>query len=90
MLTDLLSYKLGSAARKRQAAEVTASLTWGWLPALSLCVAGALLLTAYANNLARAGVPEAAGLFWASLLVLLIPCAARLCAPGAARDLLAA
>jgi hypothetical protein len=85
MLTDLLSYKLGSAARKRQAAEATASLTWGWLPALSLCVAGALLLTAYANNLARAGVPEAAGLFWASLLVLLVPCAARLCAAGATR-----
>ena len=67
----------------RQAAA--ACTNWGWLPALSLCAACALLLAAWANNLARAGSTWAGGLFWAGLLVLLLPCAARLCAAEAPR-----
>ncbi|MDZ4721514.1 MAG: hypothetical protein SH847_23875 [Roseiflexaceae bacterium] len=63
-----------------------AGVTLGWLPALSVCSALALLLVAYADTLARTGSSWAITLFWIGLLLLLVPCAARLCAANAARS----
>jgi Family of unknown function (DUF6541) len=88
MMVELLRYRQRRGAQASTIARdsrVAASATWGWLPALSLCGACALLLAALADNLARADSPWAVALFWSSLLVLLVPCTARLCAAGAAR-----
>src|SRR5689334_11982262 len=62
-----------------------ASASWGWLPTLSLAGAGGLLLVALANNQARAGAAWPDALFWAGLLLLFAPVAARLLAPEPAR-----
>lgn len=59
--------------------------TLGWLPALSVCGACALLLAAIANDLARNRSELAPTLFWTSLLVLIVPCAARLSARAPSR-----
>src|SRR5687768_12183211 len=59
----------------------TPAASWGWLPALSLLSAFALLLIALANNGARAGAAWSDVLFWAGLLLLFVPAAARLVAP---------
>jgi hypothetical protein len=64
-------------------AETAAS--WGRLPALSVLSALGLLLVALANNGARAGAAWSDVLFWAGLLLLFVPAAARLIAPAAAR-----
>src|SRR5262245_49739248 len=64
---------------------VAPTASWGWLPALSLLSAFALLLIALANNGARAGAAWSDVLFWAGLLLLLVPAAARLVAPEAER-----
>lgn len=62
------------------------SASWGWLPALSLLSAFALLLIALANNGARAAVVWSDVLFWAGLLLLFVPAAARLVAPEPERS----
>lgn len=71
-------------AASAEAADATGA-SWGWLPGLSVCAATALLLAACADTLARAGSPWATSLFWASVLGLLVPCAARLCASAPSR-----
>jgi hypothetical protein len=92
MIPELLHHQRGYVRKlvplvRDESAELAAatSVTLGWLPALSMCVAAALLLVAIADTLARAGSSWARSLYWAGLLILLVPCAARLCAVRASR-----
>jgi hypothetical protein len=59
---------------------------WGWLPALSLVVALGVLLIAVAFTGSRMAASWAEPLFWAGLLTLVMPVAARLAAVAAARQ----
>jgi hypothetical protein len=62
-----------------------AGASWGWLPTLSLWAACGLVMVAMANNSARAGERSADLLFWAGLLLLFVPIAARMIAGRVAR-----
>lgn len=58
---------------------------WGWLPALALTCALGLLVMSLADNAARAGLRVADPLFWAALLLIVGPVAARLVCPSPSR-----
>ncbi|MGH2368702.1 MAG: hypothetical protein ACRDI2_10940, partial [Chloroflexota bacterium] len=62
------------------------ALAWGALPVLCLVGALGLLLVALATNGARTEATWAGALFWAGLLVLFVPAAARLVSPEATRE----
>ncbi|HJZ47907.1 MAG TPA: hypothetical protein VKE41_12100, partial [Roseiflexaceae bacterium] len=83
-----LAATVAASARPRPLVDPLAAAptaNWGWLPALSLLSAFALVLIALANNGARVGAAWSDVLFWAGLLLLLVPAAARLVAPEAER-----
>ncbi len=71
-----------SAVRSRVAVQ---TWNWGWLPLLSLISALGLLMLALAYNGARVGAVWAPVLFWASVLMLVAPTAARLFSQRASR-----
>lgn len=52
--------------------------SWGWLPALCLTSAFGLLLISVADTLSRLAAGKYESLFWAGLLVIIVPIAARL------------
>lgn len=68
-----------------RAIETTQAYNWGWLPALSLISALGLLLIAAADTLSRSAAGQYESLFWAGLLLLIVPIAARLASVDAAR-----
>lgn len=88
------SYITSSVGQKRSrvlpwvAPSISASKTegWGWLPALSLVISLGLLMVAIAFTSSRAGVESAEGLFWAGMLVLVVPVAARLTSVSTSRQ----
>jgi len=51
---------------------------WGWLPALTLVGAVALLVVSLANTAGRYGQPWAEPLLWSGLVILIAPCMYRL------------
>lgn len=59
---------------------------WGWLPGLSVIVALGLVLVAVADNGARVSASWGQPLFWAGLVVLFAPVAARLSSVQASRS----
>lgn len=65
-------------APQRRAPEAAEPEAWGWLPALSVVGAGGVMLLAIADTAARNSLPWASILFWAGLLVLIMPIALRL------------
>ena len=58
---------------------------WGWLPAISLSSGVGLLVVSLANTGGREGADWAAPAFWAGLLGLILPSAARLSSKEATR-----
>jgi hypothetical protein len=83
-----LAISIGVPARRAGldiGARTQADTGWGWLPTLSLWGACGLVLVAIGNNNARAGAFGADLLFWAGLLLLFVPTAARLVAGRLAR-----
>jgi len=61
------------------------TISWGWLPALSLTSAIGILLVALAGNAGRVASPWADLLFWLGLLVLFVPIALRILSPKSLR-----
>jgi hypothetical protein len=59
---------------------------WGWLPALTIVYALALLLVAAGYTAARGSHDIAPTLYWAGLLLIFVPTAARLCGVSATRQ----
>jgi hypothetical protein len=68
-----------------QKAVGSQAIVWGWLPALSLTSALAMLLLAYAYTSARYGATEVDNLFWLGVLLMFAPPIARLISPVASR-----
>ena len=60
--------------------------SWGWLPKLMLTGSFSLLLVAYAYSGARAAAVWAEPLFWAGLIVLIVPITARVASVEATRQ----
>jgi hypothetical protein len=58
--------------------DTSTTLSWGWLPALSLTSATGILLIALAGNAGRVASQWADPLFWLGLLVLFVPIALRI------------
>ena len=58
---------------------------WGWLPALTVTSACALVLAAFAFSASRSGQQWAIGLYWISLLLIFVPAAFRLAAASTSR-----
>ncbi|MGH9064533.1 MAG: hypothetical protein ACRDZQ_03285 [Acidimicrobiales bacterium] len=59
-------------------AESREGAAWGWLPALAVVVAAGLLMVAVADTGGRSSAGWALALFWAGLVVIFAPVAARL------------
>ena len=59
--------------------------SWRWLPALSLTSALGLLSIAVADTLSRSAVGQYESLFWAGLLLMMVPIAARLASSAPTR-----
>lgn len=59
------------------------SWSWGWFPVLSLTAVAGLLLVAAANRAGQSGLWWAEPVFYAGLLLLVLPIALRLVLPGA-------
>lgn len=78
---------IASAFASTRPAPVASShpVAWGWVPALSVVTACGLLAIAIADTGARNRDSWAYPLFWAGLLALFIPVAARLISSGASR-----
>ena len=73
------SFVEGMAAKgSYRALETARAYSWGWLPALSLTTAFGLLLISVADTLARSAAGQYEPLFWAGLLLMILPIAARL------------
>jgi hypothetical protein len=68
----------GTAAKSLRAIDTVQVNSWGWLPALSLTSAIGLLLVAVADTLSRSAAGQYELLFWAGLLLMIVPIAARL------------
>jgi hypothetical protein len=68
-----------------RAVDTAHTYTWGWLPLLSLTSAFGLLLVAVADTLSRSAAGQYEALFWAGLLLMIVPIAARLAAKEASR-----
>lgn len=69
--------RLRRVDRVDQVAGARGAQGWGWLPALSLVCALALALVSIAFNRSRAGAGWAEPLFWAGLLMIVVPITAR-------------
>ncbi|MEO6889455.1 MAG: hypothetical protein ABI456_09215 [Ktedonobacteraceae bacterium] len=69
-----------------QSAARVRSLTWRWLPLLTLTQALGMLLVAYAFTRSRSGGSDLTPFFLAGVLLIFIPTAARLLTPAAARS----
>lgn len=68
-----------------QTNSVSKAATWGWLPFLSLLGSLGILLVSLAYTGSRAGIEEAALLFWGGLLMLVMPIAGRLASAAPSR-----
>jgi hypothetical protein len=76
----------GTVTKKSwRAIDTSQAYNWGWLPALSLISAFGLLLVAVADTLSRSAAGQYEPLFWAGLLLMIVPIAARLASVEAAR-----
>jgi hypothetical protein len=75
----------GMAAKSLRATDTVRVYGWGWLPALSLTSAIGLLLIAVADTLSRSAAGQYELLFWAGLLLMIVPIAARLASSEPAR-----
>lgn len=75
----------GVAAKSMRAIDTAQVYSWGWLPALSLTNAIGLLLVAVADTLSRSAAGQYELLFWAGLLLMIVPSAARLASREPAR-----
>ncbi len=58
--------------------DTVQAFSWGWLPLLSLTSAVGILFVAVADTLARSAAGQYELLFWAGLLLMIVPIAARL------------
>ncbi len=74
------------AKKSLRAVDASRAYGWGWLPALSLTSAFGLLLVAVADTLSRSAAGQYEPLFWAGLLLVIVPIAARLASSAAARQ----
>jgi hypothetical protein len=79
---DLIADRLHPAQRTN---AVAATWSWGWLPALSLACACGLLLVAIGFSRSTVGADWAEPLFWAGLLVGIVPVTLRLIAAAPPR-----
>jgi hypothetical protein len=75
----------GDAKETWRAIDTVRAFSWGWLPALSLTSAFGVLLISVADTLARSAAGQYELLFWAGLLIIIVPIAARLASSEAAR-----
>ena len=75
----------GTAVKSWRAIDTVQVNSWGWLPALSLTSALGLLLVAVADTLSRSATGQSELPFWAGLLLLIVPIAARLASSEPAR-----
>ena len=75
----------GTTAKSLRAVDTSRVYGWGWLPALSLTSALGLLLVAVADTLSRSAAGQDELLFWAGLLLMIVPIAARLATGEPAR-----
>ena len=71
--------------RSWRAIDASRASSWGWLPALSLTSALGLLSIAVADTLSRSAVGQYESLFWAGLLLMMVPIAARLASSAPTR-----
>ncbi len=69
-----------------RAIDTAQAYSWSWLPALSLTSALGLLLVAVADTLSRSAAGQYEPLFWAGLLLMIVPIAARLASSEPARQ----
>ena len=75
----------GIGSQVWRAMDTARVYSWGWLPALSLTGAIGLLLVAVADTLSRSAAGQYELLFWAGLLLMIVPIAARLASSEPAR-----
>ena len=70
---------------KRRLGRARNPVDWGWAPYLVLTAASGLGLVAVADALSRRGSEGGQPLFWAGVLLIVLPLAARLASAGATR-----
>jgi len=75
-----------AVADPRPAPLPSPATAWGWLPVVSVVTACGLLAIAVADTGARSSAAWAYPLFWAGLLGVFVPVAARLISSGAGRQ----
>jgi hypothetical protein len=68
------------------ATGITTRASAGWMPALALNAAAALVIAAIAANASRAGADWAVGLFYVSIAMIFLPIAARAAYPDLSRE----
>ncbi len=68
-----------------QKADVSQSITWGWLPLLALMSALGTFSVAYAYTSARYGATGVEAFFWLGILLIFVPSMVRLILPAPSR-----